>query len=296
MDVSGLDQYMTEASQNAFASVETQSNPFALPPLKKARHSENVPHHSPVLALSGPSQTLPGARDGPSAQMILPVANVKPMVRFNDDVQVHGMARHPTRPAAAKVPRPFARMTATARVGYKRPRANLDDHMSDVEEELRVMDTPTWSQHELESTDDSDIEIIDGPSTKFETLSIKRSSPALTEIPAQSSTIQSGDQPSGVSRAFHLTPMPGTTPHLQQPQGSDNRSQDAPVQSAAVPQQPSKSTPSHQDSSTFYDRIGIKNRRRDLHDEMQRLISDTEEARREVSKEVSMDMIQICDT
>jgi hypothetical protein len=104
MDISGLDQYMMEASQNAFTSVETQSNPFALPPLKKAQHSENVPHHSPVLALSGPSQTLPGARDGPLAQMILPVGNVKPTVRFNNDVQVHGMARHPTHPAAANVP------------------------------------------------------------------------------------------------------------------------------------------------------------------------------------------------
>jgi hypothetical protein len=141
---------------------------------------------------------------------------------------------------------------------------------------------PTSSLHEFQSPDamsDSNIEIIDGPLTKFQSLSIKCSAPSLPQIPTESATIQSGDQPLGVSQAFHLMPMPSMTPHPQQPKGLDNRLQDAPAKSTALPQKLYHSTPSHQDGGTFYDHIGIKNRRRDLHDEMQRLISDTEEVR-----------------
>jgi hypothetical protein len=283
MDTSGLDEHIANAGQNPVALVDTQLNPFALPPLKKPRHSVTTKNRPPILASSGPSQLKPAGPE-PSAQMVPSGKHVEPAVRFSDNVQVYREGyRNPS--AKANVGPASARITGSL-AGYKRLRPQSDDETSDLEGELKVMDTPTSSQQELDTShamSDSDVEVVDGPSTKFQSLSIKCSgSLSSSPIPIQRTKTNS------VARASRASQKPGSTRPVQPPKLINCGSENVPLQSKAIPR-----AVLNENCSTFYGEMGIKDRRRDLRDEMLRLISDTEEARLEVSKEVSMTMIHV---
>ena len=272
---------MHSPGQTGVGLVDAEPNPFALPPLKKARHSVNT---STTVARSGPSR-LPAAGHAPSAPQVPSSKTVEPAVRFNEEVQVYPMGGHRNPSAKANVRPAFARMTAPLN-SYKRPHPKSDDEMSDVETELNVLDTPTSSQQDLDtstSLSDSDIEIVDGPAARFQSLSIKRAgSPSSSHISMSRLNKTSGD------RAADESQKPRPTPAVQASRLPTRDRQNTPVPSTVIP----SALPSNHERN-LCDQAGIQSRRRDLRDEMQRLISDTEEARREVSKEVSMPAIHI---
>ena len=283
MDTSGPDKHMANAGQNPVALVETQLNPFALPPVKKPRHSVTTTNRPPTLGSSAPSELKPAGPE-PSAQMVPSGKHVEPAVRFSNNVQVY-MEGYRNPSAKANVGPASARITGSL-AGYKRLRPQSDDEMSDLEGELKVMDTPTSSQEELDTShamSDSSVEIVNGPSTQLQSLSIKRSrTPSPSPIPIQRTKTNS------VARASRASKKPGSTRPAQPPKVINSGSENVPLQSKSIP-----IAAPNEKSSTFYGEMGIEDRRRDLRDEMLRLISDTEEARREVSKEVSMTMIHV---
>jgi hypothetical protein len=279
--VLGNDWRPVKAGEEPIVHPELQSNPFALPPSKKQRalDDETMDCTTPALAQTGECQP---AANTPAAHAV-PKRIMKPTVRFSDRVQVQPAVAHTATSTKFKPCLPFAAMTPTYGSYRKRLQAEEEDPISDVEEDLQVMDTPTSSQqglvrdHEME---DDEVEIVNfglpgesfGPSNHcgckvlpdilIDQLSVETTHHS-TQTTTPSHVWQGTANLSGVQY-----PLPAQTIPLTYRNNIDAR---------------------YQPGSPSEIRKQINSKRHDMHAEIQQLIADTEDTRQEVVnlKEVS---------
>jgi hypothetical protein len=266
------------------ATSGASTNPFALPQHKTRR---------PV-------------NDGPAAQAHL--GKGKQAVRFSDRVEVQS----PAAPSETSRPsRPFSIMTPSNRRSrphdaQKRPRLEEDDPISDIEEDLAVMDTPTSSQQELvgdqvmadsdevefvepvdmvkdhvmaNEDDDDEVEFVETAIPQKPSLSSSRSHRNATpDIPIDRLSVAGTDHPTSRPSATHVSRTTIVLPSLPPPPPLQSLPHENRIH---LQEQRRPGSPSDI-------RRHMNSRRQDMYAEIQQILTDTEEARREVMAAVSV--------
>jgi hypothetical protein len=275
----GNDRRPITAGEEPIVRPERQSNPFALPLSKKRRalDDETMDCTTPTLAQEGERQP---AANNPAGHAV-PKRIIKPTVRFSDRVQVQPAVAHTATSTKSKPHLPFAAMTPTYGNYRKRLRAEEEDPISDVEEDLQVMDTPTSSQqglgrdHEME---DDEVEIVNirlpgessGPSNH-------RGREVSPDIPIDRLSVEG---------THHSTQT--TSPSYVWRGTSKSSGVQYPLPAQTIPLTFRNDVHArYQPGSPSEIRKQINSKRRDMHAEIQQLIADTEDTRQEVVKEVS---------
>lgn len=278
--VAGLEnpRHTSTIGQDSSVRPDLQSNPFALPPSKKRRALNDGPQHSGPPVHADAEEPQPALKA--EASRAAPTKAMKPTVRFSDMVQGQGAVAG-SAPSTTLRPRPpVPAMTPTYRNYIKRPRPDEEDPISDIEEELQVMDTPTSSQQDLiqDHEMEDDIEYVHPPLPRK---AFPPSNPPAREmspdIPIDRLSVAATHHSAQANTPSHV--FGGTT-------DSSSRQYPLPTQTAPLMYTDDLDT-RYRPGSPSDIRNQINSKRRDIHAEIQQLITETETTQREVIKEVS---------
>jgi hypothetical protein len=184
----------------------------------------------------------------------------------------------------------------------KRPRPEEEDPISEIEEDLAVMDTLTSSQqqlvvdHEMADSDevelvkqvdmvrdhvmanaDDEVEFVEPPiPTKAMVARSKRN--VTPDIPMDWLLVAGTNHPTHPATATHVSLATKIAPHVLPPPPC----QSIPSKNHSDPEE------QHHPISPSGDQQCLNSRRQDMHAKVQQFLTDTEEARREVTAEVSV--------